>query len=303
MTETKPSRFDVVIVGAGAAGLTAAVMLGRSKQRILVVSLPRRRNSSALAVRNVPYADGLPPDEIYAKMELDAAGAGVEFCWDEVTSVQAGDDEVTVATRGNGTFVAARLLLATGRRDEIPHWLPDGVWGRTVFECPYCHTFENSGKTFAVVGRTDNTTWLARLAQVHAGRMTVLVGDPQVLQQPDRARDLLVADGAEVFADEVTSAVVGPAGELRLATKAGREVVVDVVLLAEVAQPDQRFTGMLGLDLMDNGHPRIDTYGRTSHPRVYSAGNALGSPHYMWTGAASSGLNAAKSIWEDVMTK
>ncbi|MEV4709540.1 NAD(P)/FAD-dependent oxidoreductase [Actinoplanes sp. NPDC049316] len=300
--ETQHSPFDVIVVGAGAAGLSAALMLGRLKQRVLVVSLPQRRNSAARAVRNVPYADGLSPAEIYTKMERDAIEAGVKLCWDEVVSVRASDAGVAVTTRANGEITAARLLLAAGRRDAIPDWLPEGVWGSKVFECPYCHTFENSGKTFAVVGRTDNTTWLARLAQVHAGHMTVLVGDPDVLKKPDRARDLLVADGAEVFADEVSSAVVGDGGELRLSTKAGREVVVDVVLLAEIAQPDQRFTGMLNLELQDNGYPRLDTYGRTSHPRVYSAGNALSSPYYMWTGAAASGLNAAKSIWEDVRT-
>ncbi|RZU34943.1 thioredoxin reductase [Streptomyces sp. BK022] len=296
---TPSTHYDVIIVGAGAAGLSAAVMTARSKRSVLVVSLPERRNSTATSVRNVPFAHGERPEVIYAKMEKDAAECGAQFVWDHVDGVSASESGVLVTTRTRGGFTARRLILATGREDRLPGWIPEGTWGKSIFECPYCHTFENDGKDFAVVGRGGNAVWMARLAQRHAGRMTVIVADSQAPEAEKRAAELLVKDGAEIVIDEIAEAEELPSGRLQLRTRESRELVVDVVLLTEVAQPERRFTGSLGLELLDNGYPRTDINGRTSHPLVYSAGNAIGTSYYMWTGAASSGLNAARAVWED----
>ncbi|MFD8236337.1 NAD(P)/FAD-dependent oxidoreductase [Streptomyces sp. NPDC059696] len=293
------TQYDAIIVGAGAAGLTAAVMLGRSRRRVLVVSTRDRRNSTATSMRNVPFAHGERPEVVYAKMERDAERSGVEFLWEAVDDVQAFDEHVAVRTRAGDTYTARRTILATGRYDRIPAWLPEDTWGKTVFECPYCHTYENAGKDFAVVGDGGNTIWMARLAQAHAGRMTVVVRDPEAVSQEQEAADRLIHDGADIVVDQVESARTLNSGEVELRTVQGREIVVGVVLLAEVAQPDQRFTKPLGLQLTEQGYPRTDINGRTSHPLVYSAGNALGTSYYMWTGAASSGLNAARAAWED----
>lgn len=294
--------FDIIIAGAGAAGLSAALMLGRSKRRVLVVSQQRRRNSTATKVNNVPFAHGESPEAVYAKMERDAAEAGARFVWDAIETVAADDEQVTVGTAGNGEYTARRLLLATGRIDRLPSWLPPGTWGQTVFDCPYCHTFENDGKDFAVIGDAGpNAVFMARLAQAYARHMTVIVRVPEAIKAHQPAADRLLADGAQILIDEVDQAAVLESGRLQLSTRENQRHEVDVVLLTEVPQPDQRFTGQLGLELNEAGYPKTDLNGRTSHPRVYSAGNALGSAYYMWTGAAASGLNAARAIWEDTV--
>ncbi|OOV20943.1 hypothetical protein SM007_35700 [Streptomyces avermitilis] len=108
--------YDVIVIGAGAAGLTAATMLGRSMRSTLVISQPRRRNSPASSVNNVPYADGAAPADIYRKMEQDAGRYGVTLLWDEVTSVRAYEDHVVVEGGANPGLRCRRLLLATGPR-------------------------------------------------------------------------------------------------------------------------------------------------------------------------------------------
>ncbi|MEU6860404.1 NAD(P)/FAD-dependent oxidoreductase [Glycomyces sp. NPDC046736] len=296
--------YDIIIAGAGAAGLSAALMLGRSKSRVLVISQKRRRNSTAAKVNNVPFAHGESPEAVYTKMERDAAEAGAQFVWDTIDAVSADDDRVTVETVHNGVYTARRLLLATGRVDRLPSWLPSGIWGRTAFDCPYCHTFENDGKDFAVIGNEGpNAVVMARLAQAYARSMTVIVQSPEAVKAHPRAADLLQADGARIVIDEVERADVLESGRLRLRTRGDVLHEADVLLLTEVPQPDHRFTAQLGLELNQAGYPATDLNGRTSHPRVYSAGNALGSAYYMWTGAAASGLNAARAIWEDKVLK
>jgi thioredoxin reductase (NADPH) len=292
--------YDVIVVGAGAAGLSAAVMLGRQKRRVLVVSLKRRRNSPADRVNNVPFAHGTPPGEVYRKMESDAAGYGVEFVWDEVRTAWATDETVGVRTADSGSFSAGRLLLATGPVDDLPDWIPEGQWGRTVFDCPYCHTLEHDGADFVAVGSGEETLQHALLCRQYADGLTAVVSDPEALGSPLAER--LRSVGAQVVADTVRSARALPAGGLLLVTGKGREITAGAVVLdTAIQRPNQVLPKALGLELNPHGFPRTTLFGQTSHPRVYNTGKSNpSSPYFAWTGAAASGLNAARKISEDL---
>ncbi|MGW1131195.1 NAD(P)/FAD-dependent oxidoreductase [Streptomyces griseoluteus] len=290
--------YDVIVIGAGPAGLTAATMLSRSMRSTLVVSGPRRRNSPASSVSNVPYADGAAPADIYRKMEEDAGRYGATILWDEVISARAYEDHVVVEGRGHPGLRGRRLLLATGRVDVLPAWLPDGVWGRTAFDCPYCHTYERSGSTFVCVGTGDETLKMAALSRQFAKRMTVLVGDPSASR--GRLARLLTRHGVEILSDEVVRASADPAGGVVLETAHGRTLDAETLLLGDVVRPYRKLAEELDLDLSAEGFPETSLYGMTSNPLVYSAGNVEGSSYFMWTGAASSGINAARAICEDL---
>lgn len=291
---------DVVVVGAGAAGLTAAVMLARAKRDVLVISREKRRNSMVETMNNVPYADGLSPRQVYAKMEADAVRVGVSIRWDEVVSARTHDDHVVVGGRLSGQYTARRLLLATGRVDELPNWLPADVWGKAAFDCPYCHASERDGGRFVCVGPGVETLKMAALSRQFAARMSVLVSSGE--NSP--IAELLRRDGVDVWCDTVESADPVERGQadpvLRLHTAGGRDLVADTILLGDVARPYGKLAEMLDLDLDADGFPETTLYGMTSDPLVYSAGNVEGSPYFMWTGAASSGINAARAISEDL---
>ncbi|MEU7206540.1 NAD(P)/FAD-dependent oxidoreductase [Streptomyces sp. NPDC045470] len=290
--------YDVIVIGAGAAGLTAATMLGRSMRNTLVISKPRRRNSPASSVSNVPYADGAAPVDIYRKMEEDAGQFGVTILWDEVTFVRAYENHVVVEGAANPGLRCRRLLLATGRVDVLPAWLPDGVWGRSAFDCPYCHTYERNGSTFVCVGNGDETLKMAALSRQFAKRMTVLVGDPAASR--GRLARLLSRHDVEVLCDEVVRASADPAGGVILETTHGQTLSADTLLLGDVVRPYRKLAEDLDLELSAEGFPETSLYGMTSNPLVYSAGNVEGSSYFMWTGAASSGINAARAICEDL---
>ncbi|MFF3109219.1 NAD(P)/FAD-dependent oxidoreductase [Kitasatospora sp. NPDC057904] len=290
--------YDVVIVGAGPAGLSAAIMLGRAKRSVLVLSLPDRRNSSATTVHNVPFADGATPAEVYARMEGDAQEYGVGIRWEEVLTASTRDDHVIVEGALSGPVRGRRLLLATGRADELPSWLPDGVWGRSVFDCPYCHTHERDDGAYVCVGHNAEALKLAALTVQYARELTVVVSDPALARTA--LAGLLAERGVTVLVDTVAHARVLPSDALELKTASGTALTADTLLLADVARARRRLPEALGLDLTDQGFPETTLYGLTSDPLVYSAGNVEGSPYFMWTGAAGSGINAARMICEDL---
>lgn len=288
--------YDVVVVGSGAAGLTSALMLGRSMRRVLVVSERARRNSSAEGIRNVPFIEGTEPSELYAKMEKDVSAYDVDFVWDKVVGAQA-EDVAIVRTATQGSYAGKLLLLATGVSDQLPAWLPDGTWGKQAFDCPFCHARERAGRPFVCVGEGTVTLEHALLAIQYTDDMTAVVSDPSVVDS-DKAVRLREA-GGKILLDTVTEATKTVDGNLVLVTGDGHELTAGTVLLSGTKRPRVQIAESIGLDLDEQGYPVSSPFGRTSNPLVWNAGN-VSDQYLMWTGAASSGLNAALSISEEL---
>jgi thioredoxin reductase len=298
MNMTDDRHYDVIVVGAGPAGLTAAIMLARARWRVVVISKESRRNSMATNVSNVPYADGVSPGQIYAKMEDDALRYGVTILWDEVVAINTDSEYVAVSRRANPDLRGRRLLLATGRVDDLPPWLPDGVWGKSAFDCPYCHIYERRDGVFACIGKGDETLKMAAVARRLAGSMTVVLSDESACG--GRLARLLVRHQVTVHHGTITQASCDTAGRITLSNADGQTLEADTLLLGDVVRPYRRLVEALDLDLTREGFPETTLYGVTSNPLVYSAGNVEGSPYFIWTGAASSGINAARAICEDL---
>jgi thioredoxin reductase (NADPH) len=210
-------------------------MLARAGLKVTVISRRRRRNSDARSVNNVPYADGLSLDVIYTKMETDATRYGAELVWDDIRMVGPSCGHVEVKTQLHGDFSGRRLVLATGRVDALPSWLPDRTWGSCVFDCPYCHASERSGGSFVCVGDGENALKLAALARKFAIRMTAVISDDGAFRS--RLASLIREQGGEVVHDQIYQASGDQPGPIRLVTKGGLALTADTVLLGDVVLP------------------------------------------------------------------
>jgi thioredoxin reductase len=131
-------NYDVVVIGGGAAGLSGAVALARSRRSVLVADAGEPRNSPADHVHNFLTRDGTPPAELYAAGRAEVAGYGGQFEPGKVTSLGR-DGELFRAEVNGRAVIARRLLVATGLRDELPD-VPGLAerWGIDVLHCPSC---------------------------------------------------------------------------------------------------------------------------------------------------------------------
>ena len=153
-------EFDVVVIGGGAAGLSAAVALGRSRRSVVVIDAGEPRNAPAAGVHGFLTRDGVPPAELLATGRAEAAGYGVELRDGAAVGVRrvGGGFEVTlepapVGAAGRAAVRARRLVVATGLVDELPDVA--GLrerWGRDVVHCPYCHGWEVRDEPIGVLG-------------------------------------------------------------------------------------------------------------------------------------------------------
>src|SRR4051812_35316698 len=197
------SPYDVVIVGGGAAGLSAALVLGRARRRVAVVDAGEPRNAPAAHMHGFLSSDGMPPGELLAVARAEVVGYGVEIIEDVVTGIDAG---FTVHLRVGRVLSARRVLVTTGLLDEIPD-IP-GVrerWGRDLLHCPYCHGWEVRDQPLGVLG--TNTQSLLHAQIVRQWSDDVIYFAHTQPPAPDQAA-ALAARGIQVVHGEVVRLVV-----------------------------------------------------------------------------------------------
>lgn len=294
-------NWDAIIIGASAAGLSAAQALGRSLRRTLVIDSGLPRNRFADHMHNVLGHDGRLPAELVAMGKAEVARYGVEFREAVVAVVRDAGALLEVQLEGGETLRARGLILATGVSDELPAVLGLAEhWGSSVLHCPYCHGWEVRGQRLGVIATSPMSLHqlkLVRQLSEHVVAFTSELGPVDAaIEAKLRARDI------ELISDRVEQVLSDDDGSLRgLRTAKGQEVMLDAIFTASTPRPRDEMLAGLGLDR--SGGPQaevltVDATGSTSHPRVWAAGNvvvpAAAVPQAMAAGAiAGAALNLA----------
>ncbi|MBX3220623.1 MAG: NAD(P)/FAD-dependent oxidoreductase [Labilithrix sp.] len=288
--------YDVVIVGGGPGGLSAALTLGRSRKRVLLCDSGPRRNAAAEHLHNFVTRDGTPPDDfrrigrqqlaLYPKVE--ARDVRVESI-----SGTRGAFDVRLTS---GTVEARRILLATGMIDET---LPiDGfaeLWGRAIFQCPYCHGWEAQDRVWGYLARAADAHVLLHFAlQARAWTREVVVFTGGTFEVPQESRDRLVAAGIRLETAPVAR-LVAREGRLEAVELSNGSAVPCEVLFAHPPQRQVDLIRALGVALDDDGYVRVDDKRETSVAGIYAAGDLTTRMQAAVFGA-SAGAQAAAMI-------
>ncbi len=208
-------KYDVVVVGAGAAGLSAALMLGRSKRRTLVLDGGPPRNAPSEHSHGFFTRDGASPEELlrHGRRDLEAYPS-VEVREGVAVGASGSDGDFEVGLDGGEAVAARKILLASGVVDEMPD-IPGfaEAWGRGIFHCPYCHGWEVRDAPLAVYG--DGASLMHRVVLIrNLSRDLVAITDGSGVSDEDRGKVsalgvLLYESGiSRVESDEETGKLV-----------------------------------------------------------------------------------------------
>ncbi|GAB2556824.1 NAD(P)/FAD-dependent oxidoreductase [Leucobacter ruminantium] len=305
--------WDTIVIGAGAAGLSAAQALGRSLRGTLVIDAGSPRNRFASHMHNVLGLDGTPPAELLARGRAEAERYGVAFREGSVLAVRdrpadegsGSPARVLVELDGGDTLEARSLVVATGIADELPPIR--GLarhWGTGVLHCPYCHGWEVRGRRLAVITTSPLGMHQARLLRQWTEDLTVFTAGLGELS--DEARREFAARGVRLVPDPVTEVVAGDGAGIAAVRTASDEFAVDAIFTASALVPHDGFLAELALDRAETpmgSFIAVDPTGRTSHPRVWAAGNVVAPaatvPVAMGAGAMAGAAVNAVLVEED----
>ncbi|MEW1774512.1 NAD(P)/FAD-dependent oxidoreductase [Streptomyces sp. NPDC086777] len=296
MTDT----YEVVVVGGGAAGLSAALVLGRARRRTLVVDAGEPRNAPAAHMQGFLSRDGMPPAEFLAVGREEIARYGVELVRDRAVGAAKDDtDGFTVALAGGRTVRSRHLVLATGLKDELPP-VP-GVaerFGRDVLHCPYCHGWEVRDQAFGVLATTPMSVHQALMVTQWSKDVTLFLHRVEETELTDDDLRRLAAAGVRVVPGEVAGLRVEDDRLTGVRLADGGVHDREALFVAPRPVPQNSLFRALGAELAETpfgAYPVIDELGRTTVPGLWAAGNASGFAEQV-VNAASRGYRAGAAI-------
>jgi thioredoxin reductase len=285
---------DALVIGGAAAGLSAAVVLGRARVETLVIDAGEPSNRTAHAIGGLLGQEGTSPERLYATGRAQLASLPtVELRAGVVTGIDTvGDDSepLFVATLAHGDPVTARrVVIAGGMRYVVPD-VPGlaELWGTTAFMCPYCHGWEHRDQKIAILGAAGAAHRVALLRSWTKDLIVLSDGD---MEPHDRAALL---DAGIPVRDEPVVAVAP--GLVRF--KDGGEQDADAIHVVAPMEPRDDIAAKLGLATTDQpngkGFIKVDASGLTSTAGVFAAGDAAGAGNV--AGAIAGGSLAATGL-------
>jgi thioredoxin reductase len=297
--------WDCIVVGGGAAGLSAALVLGRARRRTLVVDAGLQSNRFAEGIGGLLGQDGRPPAAFYAagREEL-AAYPSVSLRAGEVTDGERRDGHFVLQLADGTSETARRVILATGMDYRYPE-LPGAAerWGRSVFHCPFCHGWEVRERPLGVLDRGESGARRALLLRAWSDDVTLLTDGPAELGEADA--ESLRAAGIAVDEREVAE-LTGPGDELTEVVFAdGSRRACGGLLVPVTLHQRSPLAERLGAALAEPGPIVVDAVQadarlRTTVPGVAVAGDAsIEMPSV--ANAVAAGSMAAAMIVGDLM--
>ena len=310
------ARYDAVVVGAGVAGLSSALVLGRSRRHVLILDGGKPRNAPSSGAHGFFTRDGTPPEELLRiGREQLAPYENVEYRRARAMKAGGTNGAFEVVLEDGTTVSARRIVLATGVADELPDRPGfSELWGHGVYHCPYCHGWEVRDRPLAVLNSGEGAADRALFIRNWSRDLVLLTDGPARLDEEDRQR--LGALGVPVREERISS-LEGDFGREPGAAGGGLERVVfeDGSTLAReglfYVPPQSQRSALaedLGCELERRAHAFVVTIDpatrETTVPGMYAVGDAVGTgPLQSVALAAASGAAAAYFVNHGLATE
>jgi thioredoxin reductase len=297
MTDEFAGEYDVVVLGGGAAGLSGALMLARSRRSVVVIDSGAPRNAPADGVHGLLGHDGVPPAELLERGRAEVRGYGAQIVTGEAVGAAPDDAAFEVSVTDGRSVRARRLLVTTGLLDELPNvaGLRDR-WGRDVLHCPYCHGWEVRGKTIGVLASGPKSMHQAMLFRQLSDDVTYFGHDvPPTAEEAEQ----LAARNMRLVDDQVTSLEVNDDRLTGVRLSDGTVVGCDALAVAPHMVARAGFLDGLGLRTVSHPsgvgeHIPVDATGRTEVDGVWAAGNVTDLSAQVGAAAAAGAFAGAQ---------
>lgn len=267
-------QYDVIIIGGSYAGLSAAMALGRSMRKTLIIDSGKPCNRFTPHAHNFITHDGKVPADIAADAKKQVLKyPGIEFLEELAVSGKQVENGFEITIGSGGSFGAKKLVIATGVVDELPAIKGfEECWGKSVVHCPYCHGYEIRDQQLGILANGDMAFEFGRMISNWSKRLILFTNGAATLS----------AEQSDKLAQNNIRIIETPLQELKhsegylknILLDDGEEVALDALFAKVPFSQSSSIPADLGCAFTDHGHLQVDDLQRTNIRGVYAAGDA-----------------------------
>jgi|SRR5690554_344674 len=291
---------DVIIIGGSYAGLSAAMALGRSLRKVLVIDSGTPCNRQTPHSHNFLTQDGETPQDIANKARAQvAAYPTVSFL--EATAIKGEKTEngFLITTMSDDSYAAEKLILATGVRDLLPDIKGFAAcWGISVVHCPYCHGYEFRHRKTGILANADKAFHLASLVNNLTDDLHILATNRADFDPEQLAK--LEKHGIRIKESEIKEIEHEQGVMKSILFKDGSRESFDALYAAVPFAQHTDIPHSLGCEMTEHGYVKVDSFQRTNIPGVFACGDNSSMMRSV-ANAVSSG-NLAGAVVNKVLT-
>lgn len=286
--------YDVLIVGGGPAGLSAAMLLGRCMRKVVLFDTGEYRNSYSNAMNGFITRDGTAPQDFLQLGRKDLEKYEVAFKDKRIIKIIKEDDIFQATDEDDQVYLSRKVLLATGLVDRWPK-LPgaEPFYGSSIHHCPYCDGFESKNKPLAAYGKNRDGIGLSLSLKTWSSDVMLFTDGTNKLKREDR--ELLERNGVKV-ATEAIEMLEGEGGQLqRIILKGGKVEQREALFFATGSDQRSDLPRQLNCDFTSRGVVKTYKHQQTNLTGLYVAGDAARDMQLVIV-AAAEGTKAAVAI-------
>lgn len=292
--------WDAIIVGAGPAGCNAAIVLARSKRRVLIIDEGKQRNLTSRGMHNFLTRDGILPKEYLALVHKEMAHYKIEIINSRAISAKIkGTHGFEIVDKDNNIYLGRRLLLATGVTDKIPD-IPGmrELWGHGIYHCPYCDGYECGNQTIGLYAHNINGYGMALALRELSDKIILFTDGARYLRALQREH--LAARGVTIVSRKIKE-LARDDNKLRGVTlENGDTINCDSLFVDNGHHVNDELLKQLGCTSTKKGAAITNKQQQTNVAGVYVAGDASFDMHFVVV-AAAEGAKAAVAIHNDLL--
>lgn len=290
--------YEVIIVGGSFAGLSAAMALGRSLRKVLIIDCGRPCNKQAPFSHNFITHDGANPASLLQKAKEEVMSyPTVSWLHDTVLKGAAHGGLFTLQTEHSGSISAHKVLFATGIRDIMPDIEGfEQCWGISAIHCPYCHGYEVKDTSIGILGNGDTGFQFAKFLHHWSRNISILSNGTATFSMDQR--QLLEKHNISIIEKEI-QALVHENGQMRQVLFKDQSLLdLHAIFTRPAFEQHCKIPHALGCELTDNGLIKVDQHQRSTVPGIFAAGDNSHFFRALSVATASGTLAGATINWE-----
>lgn len=294
--------IDVGIIGGGPAGMSAALALGRARKSVVVIDEGRPRNRVTRESHGFLTRDGITPGEFRRiAREQISAYPSVRFVEDTAVTITGQDGNFLITTAQGTTYQSKKLLFAVGMKDlPLPVNGLAEVYGKSAFVCPYCDGWELRDQPLVLIANGEKALHLAKMLSGWTKQYTICTNGPDGFTEEQRLE--LLQHRVPVYDSPIERIVSVDGMVQRVELADGDSISCKGIFFAPKLTAGSELPQALGCQVTEAGTVIVDSFGKTSVPGVYSAGDAATTQYQVIT-AAALGSAAGMSINNELLSE